>query len=97
MKDHVLMDENKVRVPWKGKDVEGVRLKFKTKEEDWNHYETEDGSTVKMKTVVSDIIRLLKEHKEDGEPIYLIKSTNIVETVAPDELIAKSTGSKEVN
>ncbi len=90
------MDKNKVRVPWKGKDVEGIRLKFKTKEEDWSHYETEDGSTVKMKTVVSDIIRLLKEQKEDGEPIYLVKSTNILE-VETAEHLKKPGKSEDIN
>lgn len=79
---------SKIKVNWQESEVEGERLSFQTQAEEWNIYSAEDGSILKMKTVVSDIVRL-SVRKPDGEPVYLVKSTNIVETQVPPHLLHK--------
>ena len=43
---------------------------------------------MKMKTVVSDIARL-EVYKADGDPVYVINSTNVAMANVPDRLKKK--------
>lgn len=62
---------------------------FDESQEHWNVYKLKDGSTLKVKLVVSGIKRLQK-HNTDGSPIYVIQSQNVVRVVdVPKSLMAK--------
>lgn len=76
--------------------IQGEQLEYKTLNEEWNKYEAEDGTTLKFKTVVSNIIRLSK-YKPNGEPIYVVKSTNLLEADVPDILKYKKHKKEEIN
>lgn len=62
--------------------VEGEELDFEPLKESWNEYRCEDGSYVKIKIVVSKIIRLEKTNP-NGEPVYQVQSTNVVAATPP--------------
>jgi hypothetical protein len=66
--------------------VDGVDLDFRTLREEWNEYETEDGTRVRVKLVVSGIIRTDRYDHQADQPIYVVQSGNIVVTKALDEL-----------
>jgi len=57
--------------------IEGEELEFEPLKEAWNEYRCEDGSYVKVKIVVSRIIRLEKLNPQ-GEPIFQVLSTNVI-------------------
>jgi hypothetical protein len=69
--------------------VDGVDLDFRTLREEWNEYETEDGSRIRVKLVVSEIIRTDQYDTQTDQPVYIVRSGNIVVTKAPDELKEK--------
>lgn len=76
-----------------GKDVTVEAMKFDAEREDWNIYKVEDGSTIKMKTVVTEIFRAEGEWTPEGDPLYHVKSANIMVADVPTELrIQKKTG-----
>ena len=77
------------KVEYQGQQVEGLDIRFKSVREDWNEYDLEDGSTVRMKTVVTDVIRLEDIYDREGNPVYTIKSGNMVVIKAPDNLKKK--------
>jgi hypothetical protein len=69
--------------------AEGEDLDFEEKEEHWNIYKLSDGTTLKVKLVLTGVKRL-KKYNPDGLPIYVISSQNIVRAVnVPKELRAK--------
>jgi len=74
------------RVDFQGKAVDGESLEFDPIREEWNSYNCSDGSTIRMKLVVTDIIRLEEHNPQTGEPIYLIQSQNIVRIDVPEKL-----------
>lgn len=74
-----------VVVKLRGEDINAVDLDFEIKKEDWNIYETEDGATIKIKLVVSSIARTEKFDAE-GNPVYVVKSTNLLNVSIPDRL-----------
>ncbi len=75
----------KVRLP-NGSEVEATNVDFETMKEDWNEYKLEDGTVLKFKTVVSSIIRTENYDPMSGDPVYHVRSTNILRVKVPDEL-----------
>ena len=82
----------KVEVKLGDRNVEGELIDFETVREEYNIYRVGDGSTIKMKTVVTSIIRT-SEFNPQGEPIYLINSQNVVVADVPDHLMKGGAGS----
>lgn len=75
----------KVKIIYEGKELEGEQLEFEGEKESWNKYTTEDGSIIKLKVVVSKIIRT-NLYNPNGDPIYVVNSTNLVDADVPDKL-----------
>jgi hypothetical protein len=73
-------------IKWQGRDVDGLEVRFRSNHEEWNDYTLEDGTSIRMKAVVSEVIRLDGEYDGEGNPVYLVKSTNVLVTKAPDNL-----------
>ena len=67
-----------MKVQYQGRQVEGKSVEFLTRKEDFNEYQLTDGKVLKIKMVVTRIIRLEEEKAPDGNPIYLIQSQNVV-------------------
>jgi len=78
------------KVSWQGREVDTLSIPFKSIKEDWNEYDLEDGTTLKMKAVVSDIVRVDGQFDPEGNPLYLVKSGNMVVVNSPDNLKEKS-------
>ena len=61
------------------------RKSYNTITESWNEYLVEDGTTIRIKLVVSDILQT-DQFNADGTPIYRVKSMNVLEARVPNEL-----------
>jgi hypothetical protein len=73
--------------PFSQEDLnDAEEIDFDVEKEDWNIYHLKDGTTLKVKLVLSGVKRL-KKYGPDGAPIYVIASTNVVRAVnVPKEL-----------
>ena len=67
------------------KIVAGTLVDFETLREEYNSYKLADGSIIRMKTVVTNIIRT-EEFTPEGEPVYIVNSQNVLVAHVPDEL-----------
>lgn len=74
------------KVMWQGKKVDAISTSFKTNREDWNEYRLEDGTYLKLKCVVSEILRIPEIYDQEGNPTYLVKSINVTNVEATDNL-----------
>ena len=80
--------ERSIKVSYEGKMVEGVDIDFKQIKEEWNEYQVADGTTIRMKAVVTNTVRLTNQYDKDNYPVYLIKSSNVL-TISPPEKLKK--------
>ena len=80
--------ERKKRVTLPGVDdpVEVVELGFRTSGEYWNEYLADDGSVIRVKLVLQEVLRLVDQYDEQGDPLYLVKSTNVMHVSASENL-----------
>lgn len=67
-----------MKVPYKGQQVEAEEVEFFARKEDWNEYQLSDGSVIRMKTVVTDVLRVPGEVDPEGNPVYHVRSTNVL-------------------
>lgn len=75
-----------------GQRARAVEVSFQSAQEHWNEYLLEDGSVVRLKPVATEIFRLIDRHDADGNPIYVLKSTNIVVVRAADHMRQRPDG-----
>ena len=81
---------NKVKLNLGGKEVWGELIPVQDAKEGWSQYLLADGSIVKMKVVVTDVFRVENEYDAEGNPIYYVKSSNVVSVNASEELRRKA-------
>lgn len=81
---------NKVKLNLGGKEVWGELIPVQQAQETWNQYLLADGSVVKMKIVVTDVLRVENEYDAEGNPVYYVKSSNVVSVNASEELRRKA-------
>ena len=74
-----------MKVLFQGKHVEGDRVSFVPVEEPWTKHKLSDGTIIRMKLVVSDVIRL-HANQPGEEPHYIVKSSNILAIDPPENL-----------
>ena len=66
-----------------GQEIYGIEREFKIQKEDWNVYELLDGGTVRLKTTVQKIQRVVDnegnpQFDERGEPVYVVRHNSDV-------------------
>ncbi len=75
-----------VRINYQGRDVEATRVDFRIEREDWNEYQLMDGSHLRLRLVLSEVLRVEGEYDAEGNPVYVAKSGNVLTVRAPDNL-----------
>jgi hypothetical protein len=79
----------KKTVQHQGRPAFGQSVEFTAKSESWQLYELEDGTQLKMKLVLLDVIRIVDEYNKNGDPIYQFAAQQIMGINVPDELKKK--------
>lgn len=83
------MAERKVTIIHQGQERQGVEVPIDHFDERQSTYQLADGTVLTMRNVVVGVVRLDDEHNEQGEPVYVLKSQNIVSASVPDKLRRK--------
>ena len=61
-----------------GKDVEGIVVEVDEAKEQYSDIKFKDGTRIRIKPVVTDAIRLDGQWDAEGNPVYVVRSTNVV-------------------
>ena len=75
--------QQKVHLKHEGKIREGALVPVEESTERWTIIKLEDGTTIRMKPVVTDVVRLLGEYDDEGQPVYVVKSAHIMPLTVP--------------
>ena len=76
-------------IEYQGRQVKGRSIDFESKGENWNQYTLEDGTVLKLKTVLMDVMRL-NEYNDNGDPVYQFAAQQIVAVQVLDNLRKKA-------
>jgi hypothetical protein len=69
-----------------GSAIEGEIISVNSSSEHWNQYLLEDGTVMKLKCVLMDVLRSDSVFDNDGNPMYVVKTQNVVTVDVPDKL-----------
>ena len=70
-------------IEWQGEKVQADPVDLMTENETWNEYTLSDGTVLRMKTVVTEVVKIRGKTDADGKPIYVVRSGNIVHSRPP--------------
>jgi hypothetical protein len=74
--------------PGSGQSRDAVSVKVVSANEPWAEYALEDGSRIKAKAVLVDVLRIEGEYDLEGNPAYLLKANGVM-SVTPQESMRK--------
>ena len=80
------MAGNKVKIQYAGKEAEATPVEVNHASEKWNEYLLEDGSVLKMKLILKKIMRVENEFDAEGNPVYVMQTTNVTAVTSPKKL-----------
>ena len=66
-----------IEIEFGGRKIKGVAKEFEAEKEAWNVYRLDDGSVVKIRILVQDIV-LTKEKNPDGSPLIVVRQGIII-------------------
>ena len=79
----------KVKIEFQGQQVNAEVVDVSQSGERWNEYLLEDGTILKVKLVLTNVYRIEGQHDAEGNPVYILQSTNVVSANAPQDLRKK--------
>ncbi len=83
------MAGRRVKINFNGQQVDADSVDATQASERWNEYLLDDGTILKLKLVVTNIYRVDGQYDPEGNPLYVVHSTNVVSANAPQELRRK--------
>jgi len=73
------------------KEFMGEEIPFEAEvPEKWNQYALHDGTSLKVKVVLAEVVRLDGMYAPNGDPLYSVNTQLVVSTNAPDSLKKKN-------
>ena len=77
--------ERRRKIRFGDRQVDATEMGFQTGGEHWNEYLVQDGSVIRLKPVVTEILRIDGEYDPEGNPVYVVKSASVVPVLASDK------------
>jgi len=79
----------KIRLVPNGPEKEAELIEIQQASEHWNQYLLSDQTVIKVKLVATEVWRVDDEWDPEGNPVYLVKSSNVITINATEELRRK--------
>jgi hypothetical protein len=80
-------ERRRIKVALPGNVIkEGVEVHMISSDERWSSVTLEDGTTIRMKQTVTQVIKIEGEFDPEGNPMYVTKTANLMVVDAPDAL-----------
>jgi hypothetical protein len=76
----------KIVSPVSQRQVEAEQIDFEARAEPWATYELADGTVLKVRTILTNVMRIEGEYDQSGNPIYVVSSQNVIQASAPKKL-----------
>jgi hypothetical protein len=75
--------------PGSGVTKDAVAVEVVKATEPWTEYELEDGTVLRARTTVVDVIRVDGEYDLDGNPVYQLRGNATMSVIPPESLKRK--------
>lgn len=80
------MERRRKRVKVGNEEVDCDQVTFQPAGENWNEYLASDGTVLRLKLVVTEVLRMIDRYDAEGNPMYVVRSSNVMVVSPPDNL-----------
>lgn len=80
------MATSKAQVPVDGQLHERVRVGSQVTAEPWARAELDNGSVIRLKSVIVDVVRIPGKYDSEGMPVYVVKSAGVLAVEGAEHL-----------
>ena len=80
------MPEKKIKVPTPNGMADAVEVGISSSDEKWTDIKLEDGSSLRLKSVIIGALRVEGQWDVEGNPLYMIKANQVMTVSAPEHL-----------
>ena len=77
---------NRRKVSFQGQMVDAEIVEFEADKESWSTYILHDGTSLRVKAVVTEVARLEGIYAQNGDPVYMVQASQIMAVNAPEKL-----------
>ncbi len=70
-------------------EVTAEVIEFEVERENWNTYILADGTNLKLKAVLAEVLRVDDRYAPNGDPLYIVNANPVLSTAAPEHLKKK--------
>ena len=85
-------EERKVSIPGPdGKPMSGIDMDIEESSEKWSDMKLHDGTRIRIKTVVNQVVRLDNAWDPEGNPVYIVKSAPMMTIVSAPDYLKRNT------
>ncbi len=74
------------KIKFQGEERTAIEIEFEPEKESFSTYALHDGTTLKLKLVLTEVMRIEGAYAPNGDPIYMIQASQIMAVSAPDAL-----------
>ena len=82
------MGKRKITLPG-GQEANAEEIEFEVERENWNVYALHDGTTLKIKAVLAEVLRVENAYTPAGDPLYIVNASPVVSSSSPESLKRK--------
>src|SRR5438128_12068857 len=82
----------KIISPVTQRQVEAEQIDFEAKAEPWSTYELADGTTLKLRVILTGVLRIGGDYDQSGKPIYVVSSQTVIQPHAPKAIRGTPSG-----
>ncbi len=81
-------EDRKITIPGPdGKPLQGIDMEIEESSEKWSEMKLHDGTRLRVKTVVTQVVRIEGAWDPEGNPVYVVKTSPVISVLtAPDFL-----------
>lgn len=77
---------NRRKVPFMGQMVDATIVDFEAERENFSVYILHDGTTLKIKPVLTEVFRIDGAYQPNGDPVYGVNAQPVVAVIAAESL-----------
>jgi hypothetical protein len=74
------------KVNFQGQIRDAVAVDFEPEKETFSTYILHDGTALKLKAVLTEVLRIEGVYAPNGDPVYMIQAAQIMSVSAPESL-----------
>jgi len=81
--------ERKIKFPSANGPVDATEVGYRDAGENWNEYLLDDGTVIRVKVVVTQVVRMDGQYDAFGKPVYAVLSTTVTQVSSTKDMMRK--------